>query len=143
MLLLFDNFEQVVSAAGGLADLLGSCPRLDLLVTSRESLNVSAEREYEVQPFVPEEGISFFLARARAVRPEFAMDSAVAEICRRLDDLPLALELAAARVKALSAQQILRRLERRLPLLAGSEVGRRGGLEFDGLEVRLVDGKRR
>jgi predicted ATPase len=119
MLLLFDNFEQVVEAAPELASLLASCPKLDLLVTSREPLHISGEQEYPVPPLVHEEGVGFFLARARAVRPDFTPDDTVSEICDRLDDLPLALELAAARVKALSAAQILERLEQRLPLLTG------------------------
>jgi predicted ATPase len=119
LLLLFDNFEHLVEAAPELAGLLASCPNLDLLVTSREPLRVSGEQEYAVAPLVHEEGVRFFLARARAVRPEFGADEAVSEICRRLDDLPLALELAAARVKALSSAQILERLEQRLPLLTG------------------------
>ena len=70
-------------------------------------------------PLVHEEGVAFFLARARAVIPDFESDETVSEICRRLDDLPLALELAAVRVKALSPAQILVRLEQRLPLLTG------------------------
>jgi predicted ATPase/class 3 adenylate cyclase len=119
MLLLFDNFEHVVAAAGDVAGLLAACPHLDLLVTSREPLHVSGEQEYTVPPFVHEEAVGFFLARARAVKPDFGADDAVSEICRRLDDLPLALELAAARVKALSSRQILERLEQRLPLLTG------------------------
>jgi len=119
MLLLFDNFEQVVEAAADLASLLASCPNLDLLVTSREPLHVTGEQEYQVPPLAHEEGVGFFLARARAVEPNFQADEAVSEICRRLDDLPLALELAAARVKALSSTQILERLEQRLPLLTG------------------------
>jgi predicted ATPase/class 3 adenylate cyclase len=119
MLLLFDNFEQVVEAAPDLAGLLASCPKLELLVTSREPLHVTGEQEYAVPPFVHEEGVGFFLARARAAEPNFQADEAVSEICRRLDDLPLALELAAARVKVLSSGQILERLERRLPLLTG------------------------
>jgi predicted ATPase len=119
MLLLFDNFEQVVEAAGDVASLLVSCPNLDLLVTSREALHVTGEQEYPVPPLVHEEGVGFFLARARAVKPSFQPGDDVSEICRRLDDLPLALELAAARVKALSSAQILQRLERRLPLLTG------------------------
>ena len=119
MLLLFDNFEQVVEAADGLSDLLAACPNLDLLVTSREPLHLTGEQEYPVPPLVHEEGVGFFLARARAVKPDFAADDAVSEICRRLDDLPLALELAAARVKALSSAQILERLEQRLALLTG------------------------
>jgi predicted ATPase/class 3 adenylate cyclase len=119
MLLLFDNFEQVVPAAGDVAGLLASCPNLDLLVTSREPLHVTGEQEYPVPPLVHEEGVGFFLARARAAKPAFQADDAVSEICRRLEDLPLALELAAARVKALSSVQILERLEQRLPLLTG------------------------
>ena len=119
MLLLFDNFEQVVEAAADVASLLASCPKLDLLVTSREPLHVSGEQEYPVPPLVHEEGVGFFLARARTVKPDFVADGTVSEICRRLDDLPLALELAAARVKALSSGQILERLEQRLPLLTG------------------------
>jgi predicted ATPase/class 3 adenylate cyclase len=119
MLVLFDNFEQVVEAAGELADLLASCPNLELLVTSREPLRVTSEQEYPVPPFVHEEGVGFFLARARAVKPDFQADDAVSEICRQLDDLPLALELAAARLKALSSAQILERLGQRLPLLTG------------------------
>jgi len=119
LLLLFDNFEHLIEAAADLAALLTSCPHLDLLVTSREPLHVTSEQEYPVPPFVPEEGVDFFLARARAVEPDFPVDEAVPEICRRLDDLPLALELAAARVKALSTQQILARLDQRLPLLTG------------------------
>jgi predicted ATPase/class 3 adenylate cyclase len=119
LLLLFDNFEQVVEAAGDVAGLLASCPKLDLLVTSREPLHVTGEQEYPVPPFAHEEGVGFFLARARAVEPGFQADEATSEICRRLDDLPLALELAAARVKALSSAQILERLEQRLLLLTG------------------------
>ena len=119
MLCLFDNFEQVVEAAADIAELLASCPNLDLLVTSREPLHVTGEQEYAVPPFVHEEGVGFFLARARAVKADFEADEAVSEICRRLDDLPLALELAAARVKALTSTQILERLEHRLPLLTG------------------------
>ena len=119
LLLLFDNFEHVVEAAADLAGLLASCPNLDLLVTSREPLHITGEQEYAVPPLEHDEGVGFFVARAKAVRPEFEADAAVSEICRRLDELPLALELAAARVKALSTAQILERLEQRLPLLTG------------------------
>jgi predicted ATPase/class 3 adenylate cyclase len=119
LLLLFDNFEHLVGAAEGLAGLLSACPKLDLLVTSREALHLTGEQEYSVPPLAHDEGVDFFLTRVRAVKPEFESDEAVSEICRRLDDLPLALELAAARVKALSSAQILERLEQRLPLLTG------------------------
>jgi predicted ATPase/class 3 adenylate cyclase len=119
LLLLFDNFEQVVEAAGPVAEVLSGCPRLGMLVTSREPLRVTGEQEYSVPPLVHEEGVGFFLARARAVRPDFEAEDAVSEICSRLDDLPLALELAASRVKALTATQILERLEQRLGLLTG------------------------
>ena len=118
-LLLFDNFEHVMGAANDLAGLLVACPGLKLLVTSREPLHVSGEQEYPVPPLARQDSVEFFSARARAVKPDFGDDVAVAEICRRLDDLPLALELAAARVKALSPRQILERLEQRLPLLTG------------------------
>ena len=119
MLVLLDNFEQVIEAAGDVAELLMTCPNLDVLVTSREPLHVTGEQEYPVPPLVHEEGVGFFLTRARAVTPDFEPDESISEICRRLDDLPLALELAAARVKALTTQQILKRLEQRLPLLTG------------------------
>ena len=119
MLIVFDNFEQVVDAAPDVAALLSSCPNLDLLVTSREPLRVNAEQVYEVPPLAPQEGVGLFLARARAVKPDFEGDESISEICRRLDDLPLALELAAARVTALTPGQILERLSHRLPLLTG------------------------
>jgi len=119
LLLFFDNFEHVLEAAGVVADLIGRCPNLTVLVTSREPLRLSGEQEYPVPPFVHQEGVGFFLARARAIDPGFEAQPAVSEICRRLDDLPLALELAAARVKALTPEQLLARLEERLPLLTG------------------------
>jgi predicted ATPase/class 3 adenylate cyclase len=119
LLIVFDNFEQVVDAAADVAALLSSCPNLDLLVTSREPLRVKAEQVYDVPPLAPDEGVGLFLARAQAVKPDFQGDDSIAEICRRLDDLPLALELAAARVRALSSGQILERLSQRLPLLTG------------------------
>ena len=119
MLCLFDNFEHVVQAASELAELAGACPNLDVLVTSREPLHVTGEQQYSVPPLAHEEGVGFFVARARAAKPDFAADEVVSHICARLDDLPLALELAAARVKALTPLQILGRLEQRLTLLTG------------------------
>lgn len=119
LLLYFDNFEHLVDAGAVVAELVGACPNLKVLVTSREPLHLSGEQEYAVPPFVHQEGVGFFLARARAIDPAFEAHPAVAEICTRLDNLPLALELAAARVKALPPEHLLQRLERRLPLLTG------------------------
>ena len=119
LLLYFDNFEHLVVAGADIAGLVGACPSLKVLVTSREPLHLSGEQEYAVPPFVHQEGVGFFMARARAIDAAFEPHPAVAEICARLDNLPLALELAAARVKALPPQQLLQRLEQRLPLLTG------------------------
>jgi predicted ATPase/class 3 adenylate cyclase len=119
LLLLLDNFEHVVAAAPDVARLLGRCPRLTVLVTSREPLRVEGEWEYAVDPLGESEAVALFAARARAARLDSAANGAVREICARLDNLPLAIELAAARVKVLSPQALLERLERRLPVLAG------------------------
>jgi predicted ATPase/class 3 adenylate cyclase len=115
MLLLLDNFEHLVDAAADLASLLASCPKLDLLVTSREALHLSGEREYAVPSFVEEEAVELFRQRAVSAEPE----ETVRAICLRLDCLPLAIELAAARTKVLSPGQVLERLEQRFPLLTG------------------------
>ena len=122
VLLLLDNFEQVVSAAMHVANLLTSCPHLKVLVTSREVLHVRAEREFPVPALslpdpkrLPDlvslsqyEAVALFIQRAQAVRPEFQLTNAnapvVAEICVRLDGLPLAIELAATRIKLLPPQ---------------------------------------
>ncbi len=119
MLVLYDNFEHLLPAATDVAGLLVACPNLDALVTSREPLHLAGEHDYAVPPLAGEEAVGFFLARARAAKPNIEADDAVAEICLRLDRLPLALELAAARVRALSPQQILDRLSPSLPLLTG------------------------
>ena len=118
-LCLFDNFEQVVGAAPELAALVGACPNLDVLVTSRERLRVSGEQTYPVPPLAAHDGEALFSARARAVDPSFASSEAVAELCLRLDELPLALELAAARTALFSPEQLLERLSQRLDLLKG------------------------
>ena len=134
-LLVLDSFEQVVTAAPGLVDLLTACPRLKLLTTSREMLHIRGEQVFDVQPLalpdpkhLPDDktlihygAVALFLARAREVQPTFELTTLTAplitEICRRLDGLPLALELAAARLKVLSLQALLERLEHRLHLL--------------------------
>jgi predicted ATPase/DNA-binding SARP family transcriptional activator len=122
LLLVLDNVEQVLEVGPSVAELLGACPQLKVLATSREPLHVTAEHLYPVGPLDEEEAAELFAQRARAVRPDFAANGEVAEICARLDRLPLAIELAAARTRALSAKAILDRLDRRLPLLAGGAV---------------------
>jgi predicted ATPase/class 3 adenylate cyclase len=121
-LILFDNFEHVGAAATLLADLLAACPRLKVLVTSREPLRIAAERQYPVPPLPESDCVMLFVERARAVRPDFELTDEtapiVAEICERLDGLPLAVELAAAWSKVLPPPALLRRLERRLELPA-------------------------
>ena len=114
LLLLLDNLEQVVDAAPELASLVEACANLKLLVTSRELLRVRGEIDYPVLPLAELDAVELFTARA-SVEP----DESVAELCRRLDNLPLALELAAARTAVLSAAQILERLSQRLDLLKG------------------------
>jgi predicted ATPase len=114
MLLLVDNLEQVIEAAPELTALLASCPNLTLLVTSRELLRVQGEVEYAVPPLAEAEAVSLFCERAQTAATE-----EIAELCRRLDNLPLAVELAAARAKALSPAQLLERLSQRLDLLKG------------------------
>jgi class 3 adenylate cyclase len=114
LLLLLDNFEQVVEAAPELSRLLEACPRLKLLVTSRELLRIRGEREYPVPPLREPEAVELFCARSQLEPSE-----TIAEVCRRLDELPLALELAAARTSVLSPARILERLGQRLDLLKG------------------------
>jgi predicted ATPase/class 3 adenylate cyclase/Tfp pilus assembly protein PilF len=137
MLLVLDNFEQVVVAAPLVAELLMVTPRLKVLVTSRTVLHIQCEHEFPVPPLaLPDTkqlsnlevvsqspAVELFIARAQAVKPDFTITNvnalAVAEICNRLDGLPLAIELAAARIKLLSPQAILTRLTNRLKLLTG------------------------
>jgi predicted ATPase/class 3 adenylate cyclase len=119
MLCLFDNFEHVVEAGPALAELLAACPNLDLLVTSRERLRVRSEQTYPVPPLAESDGVALFSARARAVDPAFTASEAVRELCVRLDELPLALELAAARTAVFSSEQLLERVSERLDLLKG------------------------
>jgi predicted ATPase len=119
MLCLFDNFEQVVKAAPELADLVGACPNLGILVTSRERLRVGGEQTYPVPQLAESDGEELFLTRARAVDPAFAGSDAVRELCLRLDVLPLAIELAAARTAVFRPEQLLEKLSQRLDLLKG------------------------
>jgi predicted ATPase/class 3 adenylate cyclase len=122
ILVVLDNMERLVDAAPELAACFASAPEAKLIATSRVALRVAGEQEYPVPSLLSAAAVELFVERARAIRPEFALDgnrSAIEEICRRLDSLPLAIELAAARVKLLPPQKLLERLEQRLPLLTG------------------------
>jgi predicted ATPase len=137
ILLLLDNFEQVAEAAPFVSDLVSSCPEAKVLVTSRVALRLRVEQELAISPLrLPDAtqqtpvyaiaanpAVDLFLRRAQAVNPDFALTEgnagAVTEICRRLDGIPLALELAAARIRVLSPQAMLRRLDHRLSFLTG------------------------
>jgi predicted ATPase/class 3 adenylate cyclase len=137
LLLVLDNFERVVDATSSVVDLLSRAPDVKVLTTSRMPLHAYGEREFPLPPFpMPDlarlppvealsqyEAVRLFVERAQAVQPSFTVTNAnapaVAEICHRLDGLPLAIELAAALVKILPAQALLKRLEQRLPLLTG------------------------
>jgi predicted ATPase len=135
MLLLLDNFEQVMAAAGVLGQLITATDHVMLLVTSRERLRLSGERVVEVPPLqVPEivadddvlrrsDAVKLFIDRARAAGSDLDLDhdqlETVAEICRRLDGIPLAIELAASRAKVVGPEELLRRLDRRLSFLTG------------------------
>ena len=134
-LLLLDNFEHIIPAAPLLAELLEACPDLKLLVTSREVLHLRGEHQFAILPLalpdpkrLPDDrslahvpAVDLFIQRAQAIRSDFQLTDdnarAVASICIRLDGLPLAIELAAARVKLLAPQALLARLDRRLPVL--------------------------
>ncbi|HEY2017285.1 MAG TPA: tetratricopeptide repeat protein [Bryobacteraceae bacterium] len=122
-LLLLDNFEQVLPAATVVAKTLEACPTLKILVTSRSCLRIYGEQEFPVTALAQTSAIELFAQRAAAVWPDFTITSenapAVQEICMRLDGLPLAIELAAARTKVLPPKAILDRLQSRLQLLTG------------------------
>jgi len=137
LLLVLDNFEQVMAAASQVLELLAACPQLKLLVTSREILHLRAEQQFSVPPLafpdlkhLPDSdtlaqypAVKLFIQRAQAVKHDFQVGPAnaaiIAEICTRLDGLPLALELAAARIKLLSPRALLARLDRRFQVLTG------------------------
>jgi predicted ATPase/DNA-binding SARP family transcriptional activator len=123
LLLLVDNFEQVLDAAPEIARLLDAAPRLKVVVTSRAPLRIAAEREYPVPPLADDEAAELFVSRAQAADANFELSeqnaAAVAELCTRLEGLPLAIELAAARTKLLPPSTLLARLTNRLALLTG------------------------
>jgi predicted ATPase len=117
LLLLLDNLEQVLGVAPELAELLSRAPGVRLLATSRERLSLAGEQEYVVPTLPLDDGVDLFVARARQLDPHFSADGPVVDICRHLDGLPLAIELAAARIKVLTSEEILRRLDRRFDVL--------------------------
>ena len=117
LLLVLDNFEQIVEAAPAVSSLFAATPNTKVLVTSREPLHVESEHRYPVEPLPEHDAEVLFIERARAAAPDFSATSAVAKICRRVDYLPLAIELASARVALLDPDDLLARLEQRLPLL--------------------------
>ncbi len=123
LLLVLDNFEHLRVASLDLVKLLAGAPRLTLLVTSRAVLHVSGEHVYPVDPLPIDAACALFIVRAREADPRFVpgpeSQDAIAQICTRLDGLPLAIELAAARTNVLSPPQLLGRLDPCLPLLAG------------------------
>src|SRR5207244_8936598 len=123
LLLLVDNFEQVLPAARSIARLLEEAPELKVVVTSRAPLHVAAEHDFPVPPLADGEAAELFITRAQAANPDFVLSeqnaAAVAELCARLDGLPLAIELAAARTKLLPPAALLARLGNRLELLTG------------------------
>jgi predicted ATPase len=114
LLLLLDNFEHVIDAAAELSTLLAACRNLRVLVTSRELLRLQGEVEYQVPPLAQAEAVALFCVRSR-----LPQDDQIADLCRRLDDLPLAVELAAARTAVLSPAEIRSRLSQRLDLFKG------------------------
>jgi predicted ATPase/DNA-binding NarL/FixJ family response regulator len=122
-LLVIDNFEHVLKATALLADLLAACPRLKLLVTSRATLRLRSEHEFPIPPLAGDDASELFVQRARQRLPNFTLTpqntAAIRELCARLDGLPLAIELAAARIRLLTPQTMLARLSERFTLLTG------------------------
>jgi len=123
LLLVLDNFEQALAAAPAVTALLAAAPGVAALVTSRSLLRVGGERGYDLGPLPDGDAVALFVERARAVRPDFEVTASnaadVERICAALDRVPLALELAAARIRVLPPAELARRLDRRLPLLVG------------------------
>ena len=125
-LLVLDNAEHLLAAAADVSDLLGSASGLKVLTTSRAPWRIEGEHEYPLDPLADDEALALFANRARSVRPDFVPDEAAREVCKRLDRLPLALELAAARLRSLDTATLLERLGDRLPMLTA---GRRDAPE--------------
>jgi predicted ATPase/DNA-binding SARP family transcriptional activator len=123
LLLVLDNFEHLLDAAPVVADVLATAPRVDVLSTSREALRIRGEQRMEVPPLPPQDAAELFITRARAVRPDLSIDpedrDAIERICARLDGLPLALELAAARVAVFTPRGLEARLAQLLALPEG------------------------
>ena len=122
LLLVLDNLEHLLDAAPQIGELVLRAPSLKAILSSRAPLRVSGEREYPVPELAHGDAVALFIERAQAIKPDFHLNGdapAVAEICRLLDGLPLAIELAAARAKVLSPTALLERLDRRLPVLTG------------------------
>jgi predicted ATPase/class 3 adenylate cyclase len=117
VLLVVDNFEHVISAAGDIAELVAAGPEARVLVTSRSPLRVAGEAEYQLDPLSELSAVVLFAERGRAVGREVELDETAEAICERLDNLPLAVELAAARLRTLDPETLLERLDERLPLL--------------------------
>jgi predicted ATPase/class 3 adenylate cyclase len=119
LMILIDNFEHVLAAAPLVADVLAAAPRVKILATSRAPLHLSLEHEFPVAPLGEHDAAELFTARARAVRPAFEDGEVTLEICRRVDCIPLAIELAASRLKHLTPASLLARLDRSLAVLTG------------------------
>jgi predicted ATPase/class 3 adenylate cyclase len=119
LLILLDNFEHLLEAAPAVGAMLGAGAGVRVLVTSRAPLRVAGEHEYRLEPLPEKQAAALFVERARAVGRDVAADATVEEICRRLDGLPLAIELAAARTKLLAPERLLERLDSALALLTG------------------------
>ncbi|MEV8215066.1 DUF4062 domain-containing protein [Leifsonia sp. NPDC077715] len=123
LLLVLDNFEQALAAAPAVTALLAAAPGVAALVTSRSLLRVGGERSYDLGPLPDGDAVALFVERAHAVRPDFEVTASnaadVERICAALDRVPLAVELAAARIRVLPPAELARRLDRRLPLLVG------------------------
>ena len=118
-LLVVDNLEHLLDAAPMIGGAVTAVPQLHIVATSRARLRLSAEREYPLDPLTDTEAVTFFVARAQAGGRQIEPDETLAVLCRRLDNLPLALELAAARIKLFDAKSLVNRLDRALPLLTG------------------------